>query len=169
MRNYIRLGFTAALLAACSRAIHSGSEAAASAVIRSASGDSLGVLTVSPTASGVRLTGDLRRLTAGMHGIHVHTVGMCTAPDFASAGGHLNPSAMKHGLDNPAGPHAGDLPNITANASGQAHVDVSTTHATLAQLMDTDGSAIVVHAAQDDQKTDPAGNSGARVACGVVK
>lgn len=169
MNRLVVLSLTVALCGACARTVHSGSEATMSAVVRAPSGDSLGTLTVSPTATGVRITGDLRGLATGAHGIHVHAVGSCTAPDFASAGGHLNPAAMKHGLENPAGPHAGDLPNITANSSGQAHVDVSTTHATQAQLMDADGSAIVVHATQDDQKTDPAGNSGARVACGVVR
>ena len=136
-------------------------------------------------AGTARLTGDedgtihlvvhAERLPPGTHGVHFHAVGSCQRGDstaFASAGGHHNPLAHKHGLENPDGPHAGDLPNLTVDANGVGHLDTRTARATLrpgpASLFDADGSALVVHAAEDDQKTDPSGNSGARIACGVV-
>ena len=91
-----------------------------------------------------------------------------TTPAFTSAGGHFNPGARQHGLQNAAGAHAGDMPNITASSGGEARVDVMAANATLEALRDADGAAIVVHAAADDQRTDPSGNSGARIACGVI-
>lgn len=114
-------------------------------------------------------------MTAGQHGVHFHSVGSCQRGDstaFASAGGHHNPLSRKHGLENPDGPHAGDLPNLVVDANGAGHLDTQTARATLrpgpATLFDADGSSLVVHAGADDQKTDPSGNSGARVACGVI-
>jgi Cu-Zn family superoxide dismutase len=98
-------------------------------------------------------------------------VGSCEPTAFTSAGGHLNPGGRQHGLENPAGPHAGDMPNLTADASGRAVVDITTDRVSLdaaGPLFDADGTAIVVHAAPDDNRTDPAGNAGARVACGVI-
>lgn len=123
---------------------------------------------------GVRLTGMLVGVPAGPHGLHIHDVGRCDAPEFASAGGHLNAEGRQHGLRNPAGPHAGDAPNVVANAGGRAPVDVVFPYAsalagTAATLRDADGSSIVLHARADDQATDPAGDSGARIACGVVQ
>jgi len=115
-------------------------------------------------------------LPAGVHGIHFHDVGKCdggTTPAFSSAGGHYNPMGKEHGLQNPNGPHAGDNPNITVPASGVGEVSFSTGRISLtpgtASLLDADGSALVIHAAADDQLTNPSGNSGARIACGVVK
>jgi Cu-Zn family superoxide dismutase len=114
-------------------------------------------------------------LPAGEHGIHFHDVGKCegtTTPAFSTAGGHYNPLAKEHGLQNPNGPHAGDNPNITVAASGVGAVSFSTNRVTLTQgptsLLDANGSALVIHAGADDQVTNPAGNSGARIACGVV-
>jgi Cu-Zn family superoxide dismutase len=100
-------------------------------------------------------------------------VGRCDAPDFATAGAHHNPAGRKHGLENPQGPHAGDLPNIVVNANEEAVVDLalvrpSSETSALAGLLDADGAAIVIHATADDQRTDPSGNSGARIACGVL-
>jgi Cu-Zn family superoxide dismutase len=109
---------------------------------------------------------------AGTHGIHIHAVGSCTAPAFTDAGGHFNTSDMKHGLENAAGPHNGDLPNIVVGSNGRADYIAVTTRVSLApeanSLFDADGSALVIHATADDQKTDPSGNSGARIACGVI-
>ena len=109
--------------------------------------------------------------TAGEHGIHFHQVGRCT-PDFAVAGGHFNPTKAKHGLDNPAGPHAGDLPNVEIDEEGNASYEALTNFVTLGTgenaLLPADGSAIVIHAKPDDQATDPAGLSGGRIACGVL-
>jgi Cu-Zn family superoxide dismutase len=112
-------------------------------------------------------------LPAGLHGIHIHAVGAC-APTFAAAGGHYNPFLHQHGLENPAGPHAGDLPNLTVNATGIGHLDATTDRVTIgsgpATLFDADGSALIIHANQDDQATDAGnGGSGARIACAVIE
>lgn len=145
----------------------------ATATLRNASGTSLGVVRLESVAGGVRLTGPLNGLTPGAHGIHLHAVGRCDAPGFASAGDHFNPRNMKHGLVNPEGPHAGDMPSIAADADGRAVVDHTTALVTLGNggntVFDADGTAVVVHASADDQRTDPSGNSGSRIACGVVE
>jgi superoxide dismutase, Cu-Zn family len=108
----------------------------------------------------------------GEHGIHIHTTGACT-PDFQAAGGHFNPANTQHGLENPNGPHAGDLPNMTIDENGNATYEAVTERATLGDatntLFDSDGSALVIHAGPDDQVSDPAGNSGDRIACGVIE
>ncbi len=109
---------------------------------------------------------------AGNHGFHFHAVGRCDGPDFMSAGGHFNPTSKQHGLKNPAGPHAGDLPNLTVEANGTAAYQATNALVTLGPganaLLDADGSALVIHADPDDEATDPTGNSGGRIACGVV-
>lgn len=144
----------------------------ASASMRLASGQELGTLTLEARGTSLRISGTLKGLTAGIRGIHIHEVGRCDAPEFVSAGPHHNPTSKKHGLEIPQGPHAGDLPNIVVDGSGQASVNVmpvpSSTGAALAELLDADGAAVVIHAGPDDQRTDPAGNSGARIACGVI-
>jgi superoxide dismutase, Cu-Zn family len=115
-------------------------------------------------------------LPAGTHGIHFHEVGKCeggTTPAFSTAGAHYNPMGMEHGLQNPRGPHAGDNPNIVIPATGVGAVSFTTNRVTLTPgpttLFDSDGSSLVIHASADDQMTNPAGNSGARIACGVVR
>jgi Cu-Zn family superoxide dismutase len=99
--------------------------------------------------------------------MHIHSVGKCETPDFKTAGGHLNPTMKQHGVDNPMGSHQGDLPELSIGADGSGH-GVFTAHTSLAALFDADGASFVVHAAADDNKTDPSGNSGARVLCGVL-
>jgi Cu-Zn family superoxide dismutase len=115
-------------------------------------------------------------LPHGIHGIHVHAVGRCEPPDFASAGPHWNPEGKKHGLSNPQGPHAGDLPNVDVAADGVLGQAVTLANATLTGpagdprvLLDADGAALVIHAQADDNMTDPSGNSGARIACAVIQ
>lgn len=114
-------------------------------------------------------------LPAGTHGIHFHAVGKCEGGTtaFSTAGGHYNPMGLEHGLQNPKGPHAGDNPNIVIPASGVGKVSFSTDRVSLTAgtrtLFDSDGSSLVIHANADDQVTDPSGNSGARIACGVVR
>lgn len=144
------------------------------ATIRNAAGASVGDVTFSSSATGVHITGTLNDLPAGVHGIHLHGVGKCDPSDFSTAGPHLNPAAAHHGLENLAGPHAGDLPNITVSSSGSASLDLTAPRVTLdastsGGLFDSDGTAIVIHAGRDDQKSDPAGNSGARIACGIIE
>jgi Cu-Zn family superoxide dismutase len=162
-------------VAAACRSVSPGASAARSATaeMRSASGVRYGTLTLERSVAGVRIDGALTGVPPGVHGIHFHEVGRCEGPSFASAGAHVNPTGAQHGLENPRGPHAGDLPNLFANAAGQMVVDIATPRVTLtsdqpAGLFDTDGTALVIHANADDQRTDPSGNSGERIACGVV-
>jgi superoxide dismutase, Cu-Zn family len=146
----------------------------ASADLVDTAGRPVGTLTLREASGGsLRIDGQMRGLPVGTHGIHFHAVGQCDAAGaFASAGAHFNPGSRKHGLESPDGPHAGDLPNLAIGADGTGNFRTNTTRVTLgsdaASLLDADGSAVVVHAAQDDQRTDPSGNSGARIACGVV-
>jgi Cu-Zn family superoxide dismutase len=149
------------------------SAAQATASIKDASGKTLGTATLVQQAGGVGIDVKVSGLPAGKHGIHLHAVGKCDGPDFATAGGHFNPESKQHGAQNPAGPHAGDLPNLTVAADGTGAFSGVDTRVTLAagpanSLFDADGTAIVIHAGEDDEKTDPAGNSGARIACGIV-
>lgn len=168
------------VLTACARTLEEAGgdvmlrDHVADVVMRSPTGDLLGTLHLAHTPSGsARLVGTLTGIQAGRHGVHVHDVGRCDGPTFETSGGHFNPMSKQHGLENPAGSHAGDAPNIVADTTLQSLVDVTFALATLNigipnSLFDANGSAIVVHAGADDQKTDPSGNSGARIACGVV-
>lgn len=162
------------LLAACATygsAASGGSASSAVATVRDATGRELGTLTVSQTGAGLATTGTLRHLAPGTHGIHLHTAGMCDG-SFTSAGGHWNPTAHQHGFENPQGPHEGDMENIVVGADSSAIVAVSTRGGELRGangLLDADGAAVVVHAGPDDYRSDPSGNSGARVGCGVVR
>lgn len=114
----------------------------------------------------------LSNLSPGVHALHLHSVGRCDPPDFTSAGPHFNPYGKRHGLNNPAGAHAGDLPNITVGSDGTLSDMIFVTGVSLrggtGTLFDSDGTAIVVHEKADDNFTDPAGNAGARIACGVI-
>jgi len=124
--------------------------------------------TIKPVRSGLKVTVIAHNMAPGTHGVHIHTTGLCEAPGFVSAGGHWNPTNMHHGSMNPMGPHEGDLPNLVIGADGKGQVSYVIKHATLAALLDTDGAAVVIHAGPDDLMTDPAGNSGGRIACGVL-
>ena len=171
------LPLLALALVACHTAASSGGDASrrASAALADTAGRSVGTVHLAEQSAGrVTLTGTLLGLPPGSHGIHLHAVGQCDgAAAFAGAGAHFNPGGRKHGLDSPEGPHAGDLPAVVVAADGRATVNATTDRVTLgagaASLLDADGSALVLHAADDDQRTDPSGNSGARIACGVVK
>ena len=164
---------TAATLAACSTMSGTDSAGAtasggsAMAMLKTAAGADVGRATVMQNGTALTVRVDGRAMPPGTHGVHVHTVGRCDAPDFATAGGHWNPSGTQHGTQNPQGPHAGDLPNLMVAADGTGTLTMTLPGGTIDGLFDTDGSAFVVHAAADDLKTDPSGNSGARIACGV--
>lgn len=126
------------------------------------------------TAAGDRLALSVAALglPQGTHGTHLHMVGACEGPAFTSAGGHLNPAGHQHGTLNPSGSHLGDLPNLVVNAAGvgMLSADLSGTSASAeTALFDADGAAVVIHADPDDYKTDPTGNSGTRIACGVLR
>lgn len=139
----------------------------ASAVMQNASGEEIGTLEISEDAGRVSVRGTLQSLTPGEHGLHFHMAARCDPP-FASAGDHWNPTSSEHGAENPKGPHHGDLPNLLVDADGRATLNFTTAEGTLAALLDFDGASLIVHAGRDDLRTDPSGNSGDRIACGVV-
>jgi Cu-Zn family superoxide dismutase len=157
-------------LAGCATMMGGGPGATAD--LKDARGQSVGTARLSDQDGKVRIQLQAKGLAPGKHGIHVHAVGSCEPPAFTSAGGHYNPLGRKHGLETPDGAHAGDLPNLEADASGNARYDATTDRISLREgllsVFDGDGSALVIHAKEDDQKTDPTGNSGDRVACGVI-
>jgi superoxide dismutase, Cu-Zn family len=136
-------------------------------------GQPAGEATLVPTPNGVLIKASLTDLPPGERGFHIHEVGACDAPDFTSAGGHLEPAGKMHGYLNPEGPHAGDLPNIHVPESGTVKVDVVNPYVSLdgrrVNLLDADGSALVIHAKADDYRTDPAGDAGDRIACAVIR
>jgi Cu-Zn family superoxide dismutase len=134
-----------------------------------ASGQTIGTVRAWQTAGGVSFRISASGLPHGLHGIHVHAVGRCDPPDFKTAGAHWNPAGKQHGMNNPAGPHAGDLPNVEVAANGVLNATVTLAGASMASLLDADGAALVIHASPDDYKTDPSGNSGARIACAVIR
>ena len=171
MRPLLLLG-VAAVLAGCASVPTQKAPLSAEAVLKDKDGKQVGVATLIETPEGVRVALTGYRLPPGGHGLHVHAVGRCDPPDFASAGAHFNPTGKQHGRMNPAGPHAGDLPNLVAAASGEAGLDITTKAFTLSpgpsSLLGDKGTALVVHANPDDDKTDPTGTSGGRLACGVI-
>jgi len=163
---FLMIGILLALLASPSR-----SAAKTKVELKDAQGKSVGEIILWDQGSGVALQLHLHDLTPGEHGIHFHQVPKCESPDFKSAGGHFNPEGKKHGFDSPDGHHAGDMKNFTVGANGKADVKLEDGEVTLKDgphSLLTNGAAIVVHAKADDYKTDPSGNSGDRVACGVI-
>jgi len=160
--------FSLVALPACKR-----DEGGAVAELRNPQGATVGEATLEEVEDGVRIRFEASDLPPGPHGFHIHETGDCTAPTFESAGGHFNPTNASHGLEDPDGPHLGDLPNIEVGVNGMVTVDVIARGVTLADTGETsllagDGTALVVHADPDDNVTDPAGNAGDRIACGVI-
>lgn len=141
--------------------------------IKNSEGESIGEALLSNSNGRLFLDLTVSTISPGAHGFHIHTVGACEAPDFKSAGGHWNPADAEHGLENPNGFHAGDLPNLDVDDVGNASLvqlalgDIASGAAD--SLTDKDGGAIVIHADADDLSSDPAGNAGPRIACGVLE
>jgi Cu-Zn family superoxide dismutase len=166
------LGSTPSVDAADTTAVFKPGQARiAVATMISPEGDDLGTVTLYEPNNGVGVVVDARliNMPAGAHAFHIHETGRCDAPDFKSAGGHANPSGKKHGIASAEGMHAGDLPNIHVPENGSLRVEMFATLIRLdSSLYDADGAAIVIHAGPDDYSTDPAGDAGARIACGVI-
>ena len=135
-------------------------------------GKSVGTAVLSPAPKGVKIQLNLMNLPTGEHAIHVHSVAKCEGPAFTTAGGHLNPDSKKHGMQNPDGPHAGDMPNFTVSADGKAKTTIIAPGVTMGDdnhsIFSNGGTALMIHEKADDMKTDPAGAAGARIACGVI-
>src|SRR5712664_2483677 len=142
-------------------------------ILRDAQGKVGGAATLNGVSGGGKIAMRVNGLKPGEHGFHIHAVGKCEPPDFMSAGAHFNPYGKHHGLANPDGPHAGDFPNLEVGADRMGSLDPSDSLVTLKEgpnsVFRPGGASLIIHADPDDERTDPAGNSGARVACGVIE
>lgn len=141
--------------------------------LKDAKGTSIGMAMISPAkGGGVSIDLDVHGLPPGEHALHFHAVPKCEGPDFTSATGHFNPATKKHGMQNPEGPHAGDMSNFTVDAKGNAKTTIVNKNVTMGaepnSIYASGGTALMIHAAADDMKSDPAGNAGARIACGTI-
>jgi superoxide dismutase, Cu-Zn family len=162
----------AILLAVGCTAVLQPTVTTASAELKNARGQVVGTAMLAQVPDGVRIVMTVSDLPPGEKAVHIHEVGRCDPPAFASAGEHFNPGKMAHGLQNQFGPHAGDLANLRVEADGTGRLETFNERVTLGtgwnSLLDDDCSALVIHTAPDDHRTDPTGNSGARLACGVI-
>jgi Cu-Zn family superoxide dismutase len=144
----------------------------AKATLLNAQGQKVGEAQLEEAPQGVKITLQVENLPPGTHAFHIHEKGLCEPPNFLTAGGHFNPYHKQHGLKNPAGPHAGDLPNLVVGEDGKETLEAIASGITLKQgansLFPPGGTSLVIHAGADDYMTDPAGNAGPRIACGVI-
>ncbi len=170
MRLHNRIAITAALV--ISTAFSAAAQKPVKVEMHDGQGNSVGTAELTPAPMGVNIHLNLMNLPPGVHGIHIHAVAKCEGPAFTTAGGHFNPDMKHHGLENPEGPHAGDIPNITVGPQGTAMTAILAPGVTMGDdphsIFSNGGTALVIHAMADDMKTDPAGNAGARIACGVI-
>lgn len=178
LAKYLAAGLLPATLGGCTASLPGDSAAPLApvtstvAVLRDASGADRGEVVITQVDGGIRIVIEGTHLPPGTHGAHIHTAGRCDPPDFTSAGGHWNPTGRQHGRDNPAGQHRGDMPNLIVGEDGtgrlEAVVDGARIDGGEGALLDADGAAVVIHGGPDDYVSDPAGNAGPRIACGVI-
>lgn len=163
---------TPAEAADADNAAASSPETLGTAAMTLADGTSAGTVELVSSDGALSFNVAVTNIPEGTHGFHLHTTGQCEAPDFTSAGGHLNPAEREHGRENPAGSHLGDLPNLDVGADGAASTTVALdaeSDNAIETLFDADGTAVMIHADPDDYRTDPTGNAGSRIACGVLE
>ena len=169
MKQSFSIAATALVLASCATMAPDGPSA--TAVVRPASGSQAhGTVKFTQVGTRVRVEAEIVALSAGLHGFHIHEKGDCTAPDATSAGAHFNPAAAKHGAPDSTGHHAGDLGNLSANEYGKATLSLMLDGISVGKGADgVIGRGVIVHADADDLKTDPTGNAGGRIGCGVIE
>lgn len=178
-RTIVTMGFVLLLAGGCAARqsetppLADHAPGSASSQLQDTSGRSVAAVSLTQTGDALRVRIEAAGLAAGVYGSHVHAVGRCDAPGFDSAGPHWNPAGREHGRDNPRGQHLGDLPNLLVGTDGRGSLEFTIPGGALnsgnRRLLDADGAAIVLHARPDDYRTDPSGNSGTRIACGILR
>ncbi len=171
IRNSVLATLVLVASSGCATAYESAADEVGSATIFNSVGEDVGSVRLYSLAGEVTISVSVQGLPEGSHAVHLHTAGDCSAGDFTSAGGHLNPGGNQHGTRNPMGAHLGDMPNVPVSADGIGTMSTilrGSSDTVLAQIFDRDGTAVVVHAGPDDYRSDPAGNAGNRIACGII-